>query len=62
MDNTEKNNANGNSTRALSTRHDAATGLKVLNLLNDKQLASAEVFLKRLLLLKKVVLRTLMRV
>src|SRR5574344_1264486 len=53
MDNTEKNNANGNSTRALSTRHDAATGLKVLNLLNDKQLASAEVFLKKIVATEK---------
>ena len=53
MDNTEKNNANGNSTRALSTRHDAVTGLKVLNLLNDKQLASAEVFLKKIVATEK---------
>src|SRR5574344_2609690 len=53
MDNIEKNNANGNSTRALSTRHDAATGLKVLNLLNDKQLASAEVFLKKIVATEK---------
>ena len=52
MDNTEKNNAN-NSTRALSTRHDAATGLKVLNLLNEKQLASAEIFLKKLIATEK---------
>ena len=54
MDKTEISNDNANSTRALSTRHnDAATGLKVLNLLNDKQLASAEVFLKKIVATEK---------
>lgn len=54
MDKLEESNANGNSTNALSTRHnDAATGLKVLNLLNEKQLASAEIFLKKLIATEK---------
>lgn len=54
MDNSENNNANSNSTRALSTRHnEAVTGLRVLNLLNDKQLASAEVFLKKIVATEK---------
>ena len=45
--NETKDSSNG---RALTVRHDeAATGLKVLNLLDDKQLASAEVFLKKII-------------
>lgn len=54
MDKTEISNDNVNNTRALSARHnEAATGLKVLNLLNDKQLASAEVFLKKIVATEK---------
>lgn len=38
----------GSSSRALATRqHDASTGLSVLNLLDESQLASAEIFLKK---------------
>lgn len=40
--------SNGSSGRALTTSHyDSATGLRVLNLLDEKQLAGAEVFLKK---------------
>ena len=48
MDKSEtKDGSNG---RALAVRHDeAVTGLKVLNLLDEKQLASAEVFLKKII-------------
>lgn len=42
------------STRALSTRHnDANTSLNALNLLDEKQLASAEVFLKKFMTSEK---------
>lgn len=52
MDKLEK--SNGGSAGALSIRHDeAATGLKVFNLLDEKQLASAEVFLKKLMTTEK---------
>ncbi|MBQ3306895.1 MAG: hypothetical protein IJG68_01745 [Bacilli bacterium] len=45
--NETKDSSNG---RTLTVRHDdAATGLKVLNLLDEKQLASAEVFLKKVI-------------
>lgn len=48
---TTKESSNG---RALTVRHeDVATGLKVLNLLDDKQLASAEVFLKKIMASEK---------
>ena len=41
---------NGSDSRALTIRHDdATTGLKVLNLLDEHQLASAEVFLKKIM-------------
>ena len=41
---------NGSNSRALTIRHDdATTGLKVLNLLDEHQLASAEVFLKKIM-------------
>ena len=44
----------GGSTRALSTRHnEATTGLKVLNLLDDKQLAQAELFIKKVMASEK---------
>lgn len=40
--------SNGDSSRALTTRHnEQGTGLAVVNLLDEKQLASAEVFLKK---------------
>ena len=49
MDKSNETKDGGNG-RALTTRHDeAATGLRVLNLLNEKQLASAEVFLKKII-------------
>ena len=52
MDKLEK--SNGGSAGALSIRHDeAATGLKVFNLLDENQLASAEVFLKKLMTTEK---------
>ena len=52
MDKLEKSNS-GNA-GALSIRHDeAATGLKVFNLLDENQLASAEVFLKKLMTTEK---------
>lgn len=42
------------SSRALATRHDdASTGLKVLNLLDEKQLASAELFIKKVMVSEK---------
>ena len=42
----------------LAVRHeDVNTGIKVFNLLDEKQLANAEVFLRRLLLLIKVELK-----
>lgn len=45
---------NGGNARALSIRHDdSATGLRVLNLLDEKQLAAAEVFLKKLIATEK---------
>lgn len=47
MDKQNETNDSGSS-RALTTSHtDSATGLRVLNLLDEKQLASAEVFLKK---------------
>ena len=52
MDKLEK--SNGGSAGALSIRHDeAATGLKVFNLLDENQLAAAEVFLKKLMTTEK---------
>lgn len=52
MDKLEK--SNGGNAGALSIRHDeAATGLKVFNLLDENQLASAEVFLKKLMTTEK---------
>ena len=49
MDKQEEIN-DGGSSRALTTRHnDSSTGLKVLNLLDDKQLATAEVFIKKVM-------------
>jgi hypothetical protein len=54
MDKLEQKHDNGNGTRALSARHeDVATGLKVLNLLDEKQLASAEIFLKKMIATEK---------
>ena len=48
MDKLEK--TNGDNTRALSIEHnDAATGLRVLQLLDDKQLVAAENFIKRVM-------------
>ena len=48
MDKLEK--TNGGNTRALSVEHnDAATGLRVLQLLDDKQLVAAENFIKRVM-------------
>ena len=45
--NESKDSSNG---RALTIKHDeAATGLRVLNLLDERQLASAEVFLKKII-------------
>ena len=42
--------SNGGSNRTLVTRHnDNNTGLSVLNLLDEKQLASAEIFLKKII-------------
>jgi hypothetical protein len=44
----QKETNDGSSSRTLTTSHnDSATGLRVLNLLDEKQLASAEVFLKK---------------
>lgn len=44
----------GSSSRALTTRHeDAATSLRVLNLLDEKQLANAEVFIKKVMTSQK---------
>ena len=46
--------SNGGSNRTLVTRHnDNNTGLSVLNLLDEKQLASAEVFLKKFMASEK---------
>ena len=40
--------------RALASRHtDSSTGLKVLNLLDEKQLASAEIFIKKIMISNK---------
>ena len=48
MDKLEK--TNGGNTRALSIEHnDAATGLRVLQLLDEKQLAAAELFIKKVM-------------
>ena len=48
MDKSKPNNSSNGS--ALTVRHeDAATGLRVLNLLDEKQLASAEIFLKKII-------------
>lgn len=48
MDKLEK--TNGGNTSALSIEHnDAATGLRVLQLLDEKQLAAAEVFIKKVM-------------
>jgi hypothetical protein len=48
MDKSKTNDSSNG--RALTVRHDdAATGLKVLNLLDEKQLASAEIFLKKII-------------
>jgi hypothetical protein len=44
----------GGSSRTLTTSHnDSSTGLRVLNLLDEKQLASAEVFLKKFMTSEK---------
>lgn len=44
----QKETSDSGSSRALTTSHnDSATGLRVLNLLDEAQLASAEVFLKK---------------
>jgi len=49
MDKSKETKDSGNG-RALTVRHDeAVSGLRVLNLLNEKQLASAEVFLKKII-------------
>ena len=46
----QKEPSKGSSSRALATRHDVVdTGLRVLNLLDEKQLAEAEVFLKKIM-------------
>lgn len=46
----QKEPTNESSSRALATRHsDVGTGFGVLNLLDEKQLASAEVFLKKMM-------------
>lgn len=46
----QKEPSNGSKSRALTLRHDDAdTGLKVLNLLDEKQLAEAEIFLKKII-------------
>lgn len=53
MDKQNELNDSG-SGRALATRHDdASTGLRVLNLLDEKQLASAELFIKKVMVSKK---------
>ena len=45
---------NGSGGRALTTRHnDASTGLRVLNLLDDKQVANAELFIKKIMVSNK---------
>ena len=45
---------NGSDSRALTVGHnDASTGLKVFNLLDEKQLAAAEVFLNKIIASKK---------
>ena len=46
--NKQEEPSNGASSRALTTRHnEQGTGLTVINLLDEKQLASAELFLKK---------------
>ena len=53
MDKQEETN-DGGSSRALATRHnDSSTGLRVLNLLDEKQLANAEVFIKKIMTSEK---------
>lgn len=50
----QKEQINSSSNRALVTRHDdSSTSLRVLNLLDEKQLASAEVFLKKFMTSEK---------
>lgn len=45
--------SNGGSRNLAKSHNDSSTGLKVLNLLDDKQLASAEVFLKKIMATEK---------
>ena len=48
--NKQNEQVSGNNSRALTiSQSDATTGLKVLNLLDDKQLAQAEIFLKKII-------------
>lgn len=59
----QKEQINSSSNRALVTRHDdSSTSLRVLNLLDEKQLANAEVFLKKFMTSEKVVLKVLLMV
>ena len=54
MNELEQTNKHSGDSRALAIRHDdAVTGLRVLNLLDEKQLASAEVFLKKIIATEK---------
>ena len=54
MDNTQKGTDNGGDSGALAVKHeDSASALKILNLLDEKQLASAEVFLKKIIASEK---------
>lgn len=54
QDVTENVSASGSNTVALSKRHDEVnTGFNVLNLLDEKQLASAEIFLKKIMTSEK---------
>lgn len=54
QDVTENVSASGSDTVALSKRHDEVnTGFNVLNLLDEKQLASAEIFLKKIMTSEK---------
>jgi len=48
MDKSKGNESNSNSAVAIR-HHDVTTGLKVLNLLDEKQLAAAELFLKKII-------------
>lgn len=59
--NKQEEPSNGASGRALTTRHnEQGTGLTVINLLDEKQLASAELFLKKFMSSEKEVLRVLL--